>query len=401
MPLDPLQPGWTGLSPMAQPFLHALNRMQARATIRPDQLEAQAAALLEAHFGPGKPPATTFARGGVGLVCDHSHYFDGFALMLPLAQGTAVALRPAPQGRTSYVAFEEGGVQVFGSEKDDTAPLAVRVVTEVLGRLGENMPVQVAVVSSIPTCFQDARLSSLSVALAGVVAADAERHARLDTLAAALRAALYPFSLAYLIAALDGQPGTYTLVDARTYEFAALEAMPENMAAWGLVDPGTGRLSPARSLVLQRRAQRALLHLQRRGFESLASFRYLEHRDLAAALEAADARHRATIQYLVSENRRVVNIVRAIKQRDLQMMGAILLTSFHARSEWEGTHRAENATVAVVEEMALEGIYGATLTGHGRSMLVLGQPATLPTALDRMANTLAGLMPHPAQTMLL
>ena len=153
--------------------------------------------------------------------------------------------------------------------------------------------------------------------------------------------------------------------------------------------------------MLQRRALRALEHLRVRGFETLQSFRYLEHQDLPAALDAADTTHRATVQYLVTENRRVVNFVRAIRQRDAQMMGAILLTSFHARREWEGTRSEEEEAVGIIETMALEGMYGASLTGHGRSVLVLGQPASLPLALDRIAAAVAERAAHPVETMLL
>ncbi len=255
--------------------------------------------------------------------------------------------------------------------------------------------------SSIAPAFQDARLSSLGVALSRAAAPALKRHERLEMLDEALGAALYPFSLAYPIAALDGRPGTYTLVDARTYEQAPLDALPPEVAAWGLVDPGAERVSVARCRVLQRRADRALAHLRTRGFGALQSFRYLDHQDLPAALEAADPAHRATIQYLVTENRRVMNFVRAVRGKDAQMMGAILLTSFHARREWEGTRQTEDATVAVIEEMALEGMLGASLTGHGRSVLVLGQPASLPLALDRIAQTVAEQAAHPVETMLL
>lgn len=405
MPQDSLKPGWTGspgwigLPPHAQPFVHGLNRMQARETIRPEQLQDRAVALLEAHFGPGAAPATAFSRGGTGLISEHTHYFDGFAVMLPLAQGTAVALRAAASG-PSYVAFESGGVLTF--EESQAAPIpALRVVAEVLNRIGSGTPLEVSVVSSIAPAFQDARLSSLGVALTLAAAPDLERHARLEVLAESLEAALYPFSLAYPIAALDGKPDTYTLVDTRTYEQAALDALPSDLAAWGLVDPGAERVSVGRSRVLERRAQRALAHLQERGFEKLHSFRYLEHQDLPAALAAADASHRPTIHYLVTENRRVVNFVRAIRQRDAQMMGTILLTSFHARREWEGTRHEEERAVDIIETMLLEGMFGASLTGHGRSVLVLGQPASLPLALDRIAGAVSEQAAHPVETMIL
>ncbi len=390
------RPGWSGLPPHAQPFVHALNRMQARETVRPDQMEARARGLLDAHFGPGEEATAAFARGGAGLISEHSHYFDGFALMLPLAQGTAVALRPA-RGRKTSVVFDAGAVEVLG-EAPASPPL--RVVAHVLDKLERDAPVEMAAVSSIAPAFQDAMLSSLGVALSLAVAPDLGRHARLAALAAALEGALYPFSLAYPIAALEGQPGTYTLVDTRTYEQAPLEALPAPTAAWGLVDPGGGVTSPARGLALRRRAHRALENLQQHGMAQLTSFRYLEHQDLPGALARADARHRPTIQYLVTENRRVMNFVRAVRQQDAQMMGTILLSSFHARSEWEGTQAREDRAIAEAEAMLFDGIFGASLTGHGRSVLVFGQPASLPLALDRIAAAGTREMQPPA-TMLL
>ncbi len=389
---------------MAKPFAHALDRMDARAVLRPDELEARAASLLEARFGPGDAPATAFARGGAGLISEHTHYYDGFALMLPLTQGTAVALRPARQG-TSAVAIEGGTVETLGAEAEGPSQPGARVVREVLARRGAE-PVEVAVVGSIPMCFQDARLSSLAVAVGrglqklAVEKPQDARRAVLGTLVEALQAALYPFSLAYLITAYEGEPGTYSLVDTHTHEHRPLAALPETQAAWGLFDPGRGRISGPRSLALQRRATRALAHLRDKGI-GLGSFRYLEHRDLPAALDAADPAFRPTIQFLVTENRRVMNLVHAIVQGDTQKMGAVLRMSYLARREWEGSRAAEDAAHSVAEVMALDGVYGTALTGHGRSLLVLGRPAILPTALDKMADAVAVQTGQTASAMLL
>src|SRR5690606_35509706 len=95
-----------GNAPFVQPYLHALDRMQKRAFLHPEQVVARARTLLDERLGTSAHPAeAVFAPAGAGIPAEHTHYFDGFALLLMLPLGTAVAVRRA-EGPASQVAFE-------------------------------------------------------------------------------------------------------------------------------------------------------------------------------------------------------------------------------------------------------------------------------------------------------
>ena len=366
---DLVAPGWTGLPPFSQPFLHALNRMRARETVRPAQLEAHAECLLDAACGPGAAVRTASAHAAVGLIAEHARYVDGFALVLPLPRATGVAARPAAVSRV----VSEAGVA------ERTAVLARGLVA----RLAPE-PVEVAFATTIPAALEDASEAALAVALA---AALRPGEAPADHLAAA-RAALeaetgVPANPADLAAALSERPGTVLLVDTRTYETRPLDA-PSGIA-WGVVATGAGA-SPARVRALARWAERARAAMAAAGFSP--SPRDLDPSDLARALDAAGPKLRPTMEYLVHENRRAQRFAIALRRGDAQMMGALLSMSARARHARESLTPAERRALDALDARSLEGVLGATVSGLARQAVVLARPAALPGALEAARDAL-------------
>ena len=96
-------------------------------------------------------------------------------------------------------------------------------------------------------------------------------------------------------------------------------------------------------------------------------------------------RYRPLVRYLVSENRHVHKLVFAIRRKDWQMFGALLLIS-HAcrRNDWGITTPEADFIVDQVQAMTLEGLYGGRMSGRGGSVLVVGQPFTIPEAFERI-----------------
>lgn len=387
-----------GTPPFVKPYLYALDRLQERETLRPEQLTERARRLLQEQLGGAEAPVEgAFAHGGTGLLGEHTHYFDGFALLLALPQGTAVAVRTAA-GPASRIVFDGSDHtwtfdRTAPAENDSGETPSWACLVEYLVRRLAPAAVQVeaAIVSTIHASCMDAYLAALGVAttraLQALFALPDDTEPLLRQVCEILIACLdCPFSIAYLIAADAGRPDAYVLVDTHTFEHLALPAPAHDVLGWGLVDVGR---APLREAAFYRKrkemAEEALGVLQKKGFPQVRSLRELEHRDLQAALGVLPRRLRPIVRHLVTENRRVQKLVAAVRRRDWQMFGALLLMS-HAslRNDWESTTEEVDFVVEQVEAMSVEGMYGACMTGRGGCVLMLGQPFIVPRCLDRI-----------------
>ena len=373
--------------------------MQERRTVRPDALTDRARSLLIDEFGAaGDRPDSAFSHGGAGLLADHTHYFDGFAILMSLPMGAAVALRTCGSP-TSRIVFE-GGVETWSFDLsagiDDALPMWVRVVAGVIERTApEGGQVEAAVVSTVPSSCVDAYVGSLGMAAARACQSVFARSDDSSELEQMVRDVIesclsLPFSIAHVMTSDAGRPDSYSLVDARTRERLPVDAPSRDALGWGLIDVRMGLLRDA-SFHRDRAEQAAdaTAILQKKGFASLISLRELEHRDLSRALSLLPRRLRPAVRHLVTENRRVQKLVAAVRRRDWQMFGALLLMS-HAsmQKDWDSTNAMVDLAVREAETMSLEGIYGACMTGRGGCVLVVGQPFIVPRCLDRVQEAL-------------
>lgn len=389
-----------GKPPYIQPYLHALDRMQKREFLRPDQHVERVRALLGERLGVQPQAATeaVFAHAGTGLLGEHTHYFDGFAFLLSLPLGTAVAIRQTTASASRVVFEGSAATWTFDCAHPEAGeagrPVWVRIVQRLAGRMGAGQ-VEVAVASTVHASCMDAYLSALGMAAAHALQAlfaRPESPPELWRLVVdiVVETARTPFSIAYPIVADVGRPDAFSLVDVATLEHLPLEAPPHDVLGWGLVDIGVG---PMRDAAFYRKrkvmAEEAVSVLKEKVFPGLGSLRDLEHRQLQPALDALPRRLRPVVRHLVTENRRVQKMVAAARRRDWQMFGALLLMS-HAslRNDWASTSDAVDLVVGQVEQMSIEGMYGACMTGRGGCVLVVGQPFIVPRCLDRIVATL-------------
>lgn len=378
-----------------KPFLYALNRMQENESLRPTQYLERSRTLMVDRLGvAGSVPEAAFAHGSIGLIADHTHYFDGFALMLQMRQGIAVSIRPSSSAVSRLVV--EGNPETFEFDRHEPsdAPLEALVTAVLADVTPESWQVDLAVVAAIPPGLGMAYHAAFSIALIRAVQAltgleltDAEIRIRARHILD--RVADMPLSPAYAIGASLPDEGPFILIDTLNGEFLRLDAPAGQRPGFVLVDTGGANQFPPKGMAERKEAtRRATEALQGTGFPRMSSLRDLEHKDLDAALEAIPAKLRPVVRFLVSSNRNVQKLTVAIRRLDWQFFGAILkIMQASQGTDWDTTRPVFAEPVAEAERLSLDGIYGVVQTGEQGMLLVVGQPFSLPSFLDNLRES--------------
>lgn len=387
--------GRAGASPLLNSVARGPHEIPERSFEEPSLLMERARTALEKYSGAGQARSGTgFAHGSMGLLAEHTHYFDGFALFFSLPSGAATTVRVA-EGAVSRLALaEEGEVWLDGPDRPvpEAAPAPVRVVFETFRRLApEGVQADIAVANAVPASCADACVATLAVATARaceqVFPPSGEARRACETAHAAIEASLdRSFSPAYLVAAEQGRPEQYSFVDAATLECMSLDAAPEDALAFGLVDTEDRTyFDPGAAPRKRKMADEAAAALRKKGFAGVTSLRELEHRDLPAATDALPFRLRPALRWLVKENQRVPKLVGAVQRKDWQLFGALLLMSDAVtRKDWGGTTEVSEKVVDEVDAMSMDGMYGAFPIHRGRAVVMAGQPFVVPRCLHRV-----------------
>ncbi|SHK58202.1 galactokinase [Rhodothermus profundi] len=398
-------------SPLLRTYREVLTRLEAEAPPSPEVHRAQCQSLLQ-RLGPedSETVRVQFVHGTPGLLAAHTHYFDGFALLLAIAHGTAVAVRPSPDATSRLLlpSDETPWTLPSGAPVPPDWPLEVSLTFSVLRHFRPEQAVEVAVFSSVPAFAREVQLTTLAVALAQALespnASSEITSAKLRALAEVIeRCTGFPFSVAYLLAASVARPRTFVLIDTATLEHLELEGPAPEVLRWLLINAGCTLLPPPEHHRRQRAlAQQIVEILQRRGFRELTSLRELAYNDLPRAQALLPRRLHPVLRYLVSENHRVHHLVVAIRQQDWQKLGSLLLMSHAAlRHDWLASCAEADLIVEVAETMSLEGIFGASMNGYGNAVLVAGRPFQLPVYLERLKKTFEAQFGRAPEALLL
>ncbi len=358
-----------------------------------ESLLAEAQGLLVHAFGEGDATAASsegFAYGGIGLLAQHTSYYDGFAVVLGLSQLAAVVLQPGKgQTRIALDHWYPGEAQVGDTSAGDNAASNVpdgwgRVVEKVLQEFSPPDTFwNVAIVSSIPAGCFEAFLSALSVAATKAVCAAQHKDVPADmvsTVRSIIQDAIdAEFSKAFLMVAQQAPPNTLCIIDTLTEELIPFDAPTRDKLSWALVE--AEKVTP-RSMDFYHACgvagQEALTLLKDTPFAGYGSFRDVDHLDLPRVLAALPMKYRAIVRHLVNENKRVQSMIGAIRGEDWQKLGGLLFISHSSLStEWQGTNDAIDGVVALAEQMSAEGVYGACMTGRGGYVLLVGLPLAL------------------------
>lgn len=369
----------------------ALEGLNVSDVVLPATLVEKARTLVHEHFGESENDKTAagYAYGGLGLLAQHTSYYNGFAIILSLSHTTAVVIRPSKL-KLHRVAFEESLSVAPGNKS-----VEMQLITQLLEKfLPADTFVDVGVVSAIPTGCLEAFYSSLSVAVVKAVfdfqgaplpADICETTRRVIELAIKSE-----FSKAFVLVSLNVEPDMLCVIDTETEELIPFPAPPKELLRWGLIELET---ETPRNFDFYHACgelgEKALKLLQKGEFAKYTSFRDVQHVDLIRVLNALPRKYRPIVRHLVNENKRVQAMIGAIRGEDWQKVGGLLYMShFSLSNEWHGTNKTIDFVVSEAQGMSTNGIYGACMTGRGGIILTVGLPLAFPVFLKEIKKQL-------------
>lgn len=316
-----------------------------------------------------------FAPGRVNLIGEHTDYTGGLALPMAVDMGTTV--RGVRTASAVHLTSDDlaGVVEIANAAAGVADPAAtdpawgayVAAVADELARRGQGGGFDGVVRSTLPI---GAGLSSsasleLAVALALGFSGTAMDLARVGQ-TAEQRASGVPCGLMDQLTSACAVPGHALLIDFATNAVATI-ALPDNVEVV-VVHSGQSR-TLAGSAYAQRRAE-CEVAAERVG--------PLRHADLADVDAIADPIVRRRARHVVTENRRVLDMVTALDSGDTEAAGALLSASHHSLAhDFEVSTDVLDALVTRLE--AIDGVFGARLTGagFGGCVVALTTPGTL------------------------
>ncbi len=389
-----------GSTDFIRPYLDSLTRVRERSLVQPGVMRDRAERLLRDTFGASEASIdSAFAIGQIGVISEHTYYFDGFALMLPLPFGTAVAVRraPAPDAwcviegspRTYPMTMSAEDLPHVPSAEDGEATLAEQSAGALRGVVGDAGPCQLAVVTDIPPFCEDGYFASLVLAARRAMGAGVTEPDEVREMATHVRELLgRPYGVAPLLGAAYCETGRALLVDTQTIEHIPIDLPDSEKMVWALVD--TKAEVKVRASVYRQRLQataEVVAFLLKNELAGPDGIRDLEHRHLQLALKQLPKRLHPVLRYLVTENRRVQRLVVALRQGDAQMFGAFLQMSQAAISnDWNERNPAVEHVQALAEEV--DGVEGVRRVGRefGSGVMLTGRPLAMMPLIDRLSG---------------
>jgi galactokinase len=309
------------------------------------------------------------APGRINLIGEHTDYNLGFALPIALPQRTVVTFTPEASGAITV--------------SSDRTPDTVRVPLETapggvpgwagyvagvvwaLRQAGHPVPAgEMSITSDVETGSGLSSSAALECAVLGAIASaagvriDAKERARLAQRAENDYVGA-PTGLLDQLASLFGEPSTALLIDFRDLTVAPVAFDPDGCDVALLLIDSRARHRHAGGDYAARRAscERAAADL------AVSSLREVQDRGpsaLAAVTDPVDARR---ARHVLTENRRVLDLVAALSDSDFTQAGRIF-TASHAsmRDDFEIT----TEHIDLIADTAVRaGALGARMTGGG------------------------------------
>ncbi len=323
------------------------------------------------------------ARINLSLLSEHTHYMDGFALFIPLPVGLAAALQPSD---TSRIRWSTDGETLPLSQLDKRIGCLLQHPLQ-----QETNSYEGVLLGPIGRIYEEGFLGALASVWHRVLqkAREGKQDATVsykelrETLTTCLNR---PFGIAPSLAAEAQEEAPVLILDTQTREYLPVPS-EEAPPAWALFDTRIFREPPADFYWRKMEEQTEALHiLQKRGFR-IESFRQLMHEELQQALYYLPSRLAPTVQYLVTENRRVQRMTVALRKSDFQLAGGLMLISQASlKRDWKSTIPEIDALIEHLQ--TYEGLYGARMIGpgFGGQIVLLGQAFALARIVEQAAE---------------
>ncbi|GAB5521960.1 MAG: galactokinase [Rhodothermales bacterium] len=323
-------------------------------------------------------PVIGFAPGRVNLIGEHTDYNDGFVLPMPLAHGTAVALRPRADAQIRLYA-KRGGARAEErldaglAERVEAAPVAwssyVLGMAAVLYEYGLiDCGFEATIVGDLPVGAGLSSSASLEMAvglalqgafgfeLEGAAMARLGQHVE-------HRFAGVQCGIMDQFASRLGHQGHALFLDCRSLAYEAIPVASDEVMLMIVFSRAPRDL--AGSAYNERRAscEAAVAHFQQHD----ANIRAL--RDVSMTLFEAEGQAlprivQQRVRHVLTENQRVLDSVAALRSGDFRALGARFNAS-HASMRDDYAISSPHLDQLIASAHAVDGCYGARLTGAG------------------------------------
>ena len=360
--------------------------------------ETSAAARARAAFTRrfGVPPAiVASAPGRVNLIGEHVDYTGGLVLPFAIDARAALALGPAEDGRTVFLAPDldaetsHPGPPPRRPETDPSRRFANHLLGVLQAAGGTDAPIRALVTSDVPSGGGLSSSAAIEVAFATAWAGFTGGASDPKTLAHLAMRAEHEFvgtpcGIMDMLVSAAGRAGNALRIDCRSVTWRPVPMPPEDHAVVLLVDSGvTHRLRDGGYAERRAACERAEAAVG-------GSLRDATREDVAAATLETTDRRRAF--HVVEENARVDAMVTALEDGDFGGAGRILFEGHRSlRDGFEVSIPELDHIVEIAERRVDAGCFGARMTGggFGGSALVLVSTPTLEANRDVIVEAFA------------
>ncbi|HNX43751.1 MAG TPA: galactokinase [Bacteroidales bacterium] len=329
---------------------------------------------FKSRYGIGEAPALFFAPGRVNIIGEHTDYNGGYVLPCALSFGTYLAVRPNGERRMRFATFNFSYAAdvPFGDlakkQGSEWVNYPLGVIDQFVKKGVELQGFDMLFSGDIPN---GAGLSSsASIELVTAVALDEMLDSGIDRIELIKmgRAAENQFvgmncGIMDQFAVGMGKASSAIFLNCRTLEY---ELVPVEMEGYSIVIMNTNKRRELADSKYNERVRECASALE--SLRSIRPLTDLSDMEIAEFLEnekvIADKTIRNRARHVISENRRVLDAVAAMKRGDLTTLGKLMNASHESlRTDYEVT--GKELDTIVHEAWKVEGVVGARMTGAG------------------------------------
>lgn len=301
------------------------------------------------------------AHGRVNLIGDHTDYSGGFVLPMTIDAFTAITGDVVVDGSWDLVSDHDPEPLRLESPIDDPSSIlpewgryVAGVIAEIVatgrqvrgfhGRVDSNLPIGSGLSSSAALEVAVARIATIDEDIDPLELAEICRRAE-------HRASGVPCGIMDQLCIAAGEPNRPVLIDCTTLAIEHVALPPGARITYEFIAPR--RLAGSEYATRVSEARRAA--------DLIGPLR---DADITTVESISDPTIRRRARHIVSENRRVLDFVAAMRAGDLSRMGQLMIES-HRSMQFDYETSTEIMDEAVERTLREPGVLGARLTGGG------------------------------------